>query len=83
MGKDLIEACYNGEIEKVKELINNGADVKFKDHDGNTCFLEASLMGHYDIVIYLLSLEDYKLDINYRNYVGRTALHKAAFGGHH
>eukprot|EP00347_Sterkiella_histriomuscorum_P023741 403333546 len=83
MGQDLLEAAYNGDLDKLKQLVNGGSDIKFKDHDGNTCFLEASLMGHYEIVIYLLSLDEHKIDINYKNYVGRTALHKAAFGGHH
>jgi ankyrin repeat protein len=67
----------------VKELIMSGAEVKFKDHEGNTSFLESCLMGHYDIVIYMLSLDDQKIDINYKNHHGRTALHKAAFGGNH
>ena len=38
-------------------------------------------MGNYDVVDYLLSLDN-RPDINYMNYRQRTALHKAAFGGH-
>ncbi|CDW79092.1 ankyrin repeat protein [Stylonychia lemnae] len=83
MGIDLIEAAYNGEFEKVKELISNGADPKFKDYEGNNCFTEACLMGHYDMVVFLLSLDLVTFDVNYMNNKNRTPLHKAAFGGHH
>jgi hypothetical protein len=42
--------------------------VNGRDIDGNTCLLEVSLMGHVDIVSYLLSLEgSNKIDINYVN----------------
>lgn len=40
-------------------------------------------MGHYDIVIFLMGLEDQRIDVNSKNLAGRTALHKASFGGHH
>ena len=78
----MIEAAFDGRFEDVRALINEGADPKFKDQDGNTAFTEACLMGHCEIADYLLHL-DTKLDINYANQKMRTALHKAAFNGNH
>jgi len=40
-------------------------------------------MGHYDLVVYLLSLDNVTFDVNYMNLKNRTPLHKAAFGGYH
>ena len=70
LGADLIDAGFIGDFEEVKHLISEGADIKYKDHEGNTVFTEACLGGHYDIVIYLLSLKNIpgkKIDINYMN----------------
>lgn len=40
-------------------------------------------MGNYEIVEYLLKLENgFKWDINVTNFDMKTALHKAAFNGH-
>lgn len=61
-----------------------GANPKYRDHEGNTAFTEACLMGSYEIASYMLELKnELKIDVNYINHRQRTALHKAAFNGHH
>ncbi|KAJ3225977.1 hypothetical protein HK099_005802 [Clydaea vesicula] len=50
----LHHACANGELGKVKEYINMGANVNGQDNAGWTPLHEASLNGHHEVVEYLL-----------------------------
>lgn len=48
-------ACYAGDIYVVQRLVKAGADINAKQHDGNiTALWGAAVMGHVDIVRYLL-----------------------------
>lgn len=48
-------ACYAGDIYAVQRLVKAGADINAKQHDGNiTALWGAAVMGHVDIVRYLL-----------------------------
>ena len=48
---NLIEACKTGNLEEVKRLIENGADVHTCD---NYPLRMAAIEGHLDIVKYLI-----------------------------
>ncbi len=53
----LVEAGFNGELEEIKLLISLGADVMAKDLEGDTCFSEACLLGHQQIVHFFLNMK--------------------------
>ena len=47
---DLIEATKVGHIENVRLLLAKGAKVNVKSKDGVTALMEASFVGHKDIL---------------------------------
>lgn len=49
-GQELVDAAWNGNIEKVKELLEKGADVDFIDSDGFKAIDRARDNGHDEIV---------------------------------
>jgi len=51
----LLDACEDGDLEKVKQLLENGADVNAKDKDGLTALMYASYNGHKEVVELLKS----------------------------
>ena len=80
MSYDLIEAAQEGDIEKVKQCINNGADVDAKDGDGKTTLMYAAENGNIEVVKYLV---ENGADINARkNKDGKTTLMYAAENGY-
>ena len=53
MNSPLIQACKEGDLEKVKQLCEAGADIR----SGNDlAFRWASCNGHLEVVKYLVSL---------------------------
>lgn len=54
MGKDLIEAAKNGDLEKVKKLIQEGAYIDDRGAEGKTALMHACSNEHLDVVQYLL-----------------------------
>ncbi|RJG36510.1 ankyrin repeat domain-containing protein [Motilimonas pumila] len=50
----LHEASYQGELDKVKELIAAGANIDFQDSDGATPIMQAIVEGHEDVVLFLI-----------------------------
>jgi len=54
MHKDLQEAAWKGDIEKVKELLVKGANVQYKDSDGFRAIDRARDNG-YDKIVELLT----------------------------
>ena len=74
-------SCINGQLEMVKYLIENGANLYDVNEDGSTSLMIASACGHYDIVEYLLSVADSSDRLsNTINKKGSTALHAATYG---
>jgi len=72
-------AFRSGQLEMVKYLIENGADLYNADKNDSTCLMIASGYGHYDLVQYLLSLDGSTNHLlNAINNKGSTALHEAA-----
>jgi len=66
----LILACYKGNNEVAKFLIENGCDVNYKSEMG-TALMAASVKGNVEMINILL---DKKADINGIDYNGLTAL---------
>ena len=75
---DLIQASFNGDILKVKKLLEEGADINAKDEDGMSALQMASSDGHTDIVNLLL---EEGADVNAKNEDGKTALQMASSNG--
>ncbi len=67
----LLFAAYRGNINIVKLLINNGANVNSKNSSGQTPLIIASSLGHREVVQYLL---EKNATINIRDRNGKTAL---------
>jgi ankyrin repeat protein len=53
LNEDLIEAASRGDLEKVKELLDRGADVNARDNNGKTPLDLARAMMRRDIVNFL------------------------------
>ncbi|TDA37117.1 MAG: hypothetical protein DSO07_12820 [Thermoproteota archaeon] len=78
LNEDLIEAARWGDLEKVKKLLDRGADVNARDKDGWTPLHWASVHGHLDVIKLLV---ERGADVNASNH-GWTPLHEAASRGH-
>tara|TARA_Y100001970_G_scaffold268653_1_gene360190 strand:- start:1499 stop:2251 length:753 start_codon:yes stop_codon:yes gene_type:complete len=71
--KLLFSAARNGDLDKVKNALSNGADVNAKNSNGTTALIRASAYGRKEIVSYLLEQPD--IDMNATDTpVGWTAL---------
>jgi len=74
----LHDAAREGDVERAKQLLDQGTDLAAPDEAGEPALLIASLAGHADLVALLLERGS---DIQIRNKHGLTALHAAAYGG--
>jgi uncharacterized protein len=74
----LHEAARDGDVERAKQLLDQGAVLAELDAAGEPALLIASLAGHANVVALLLERGS---DIHTRNKGGLTALHAAAYGG--
>ncbi|WP_245433140.1 ankyrin repeat domain-containing protein [Rhizobium sp. L43] len=74
----LDEAAKDGDVVRVKQLLDQGSDVSESNEAGEPALIIASLAGHADVVALLL---DRGADIEARNKGGLTALHAAAYAG--
>ena len=78
INKDLLDSAENGDANKVKSLIKQGANVNAKNDGGWTALMWASDKGHFEIVKYLVK----GADINAKQNNGFTALMLASQSGH-
>ena len=73
----------NSDTAWVKRFIleskNNEIDIDARDSNRNTILHHASLLGHADLVKFLIS---HRADVHATTVESFTPLHKAAFGGH-
>jgi uncharacterized protein len=74
----LHDAAKEGDVDKTRQVLDQGAALAEPDQSGEPALLIAALNGHADVVALLL---DRGADINVRNKGGLTALHAAAYGG--
>ena len=77
-GTDLHKAVRWGELDRVKRLIEEGADTDATDDCGRTALYEACYKGSLEMVKYLC--EEAGANIAITDKDGRTALHEAARG---
>src|SRR6056300_1746950 len=76
----LVNAVKNGNVNTVKKLLNNGANVNQADNEnGITPLLTASRNGHTEVVKLLLNKG---ADVNKAGMFGRTPLWNASGEGH-
>uniref|UniRef100_A0A1I8EKG4 Osteoclast-stimulating factor 1 n=1 Tax=Wuchereria bancrofti TaxID=6293 RepID=A0A1I8EKG4_WUCBA len=76
----LHDAAKRGNIEFVKECLNNAVSVNGLDKSGSTPLYWSSHGGHVEIVKLLCSIPS--MCISAQNKIGDTALHAAAWKGH-
>eukprot|EP00746_Dinoflagellata_sp_MGD_P037136 gnl/MRDRNA2_/MRDRNA2_189148_c0_seq1.p1 gnl/MRDRNA2_/MRDRNA2_189148_c0~~gnl/MRDRNA2_/MRDRNA2_189148_c0_seq1.p1 ORF type:complete len:534 (-),score=105.05 gnl/MRDRNA2_/MRDRNA2_189148_c0_seq1:239-1840(-) len=83
LNQDLLDAALDGRLEDVSALVEEGADpLKARDGRENTALHEAAVMGHVDVVQWLLQWQSPGgIDPNAQGYDGRTALHRSSFHG--
>ena len=74
----LMRAALEGNTERVRELIDRGADVDQRDDNGRTALMFAVINAHCETMNVLLEAG---ADVNARSYVGGTALMGAALAG--
>lgn len=76
---DVWDAAFVGDVDMVKKAVADGLDVNARNPvSGDPLLFTAALMGHTDIIAFLL---DKGADINVQNREGNTSLHAAAFLG--
>lgn len=71
LNQSLIVAAAKGNLEKVKELINKGADVYYRLH-GDSAMMRSLMNGHLEIVEYLFEIDGRD--------VSELLLHAAEYG---
>lgn len=76
---DFLQYVRDGDIDKVKVLIEDGVNVNTRGNFGTTPLMFASLRGHEDIVKLLL---DKGADVDAKEYYGENALLYASEKGH-
>lgn len=65
----IIWACWGGEEEIVKYLIEKGANINYKDKNGNTALMHAA--NHYNLEAFETLLK-FKADTKIKNNDGKT-----------
>jgi ankyrin repeat protein len=79
-GRTLLHyAARDGDMERVRDLLDAGADIDVRTALGSTPLMLAANEGYREVVEFLLSRG---ADIAARNSGGETALMTAAYGGH-
>jgi len=80
MELDFFTACENGDLSKVKELINNAnIDINWQTKWGSTFLSVACESEHYEIIKLLLT--DDRIDVTKMNCENETPLSTACYRG--
>jgi ankyrin repeat protein len=78
INSDLIIAANENDLDKVRSLLAEGADINARDSQGESALLAAPLTGNYEIVRELLNQG---ADVNVKGDNGYTILMSAASSG--
>ena len=78
LSRELFEACKKGDVKRVEELLDEGANPNARDERGRTPLHYAVLSGAEKIVELLVSR---KAEVNARDAEGKTPLHYAVQRG--
>jgi ankyrin repeat protein len=78
LDEELLDAAWDGDTARVKELLRKGANVNAKSAGGSTPLHYAAFWGYVDVAKLLL---DHGADVNARDDRGWTPLHFAAAEG--
>lgn len=62
LNEELMRATAQGDMEEVKKLVSNGADIYFRDHHEDTALSLAAGNGYLDILEYLSSLKKSEIE---------------------
>ncbi len=73
------DAAGSGDVDHIKQLIDQGANIEERDETRETPLFAAALSGQTAVVRMLI---ERGADTHARNDRGMTPLHAAAFGGH-
>ena len=79
LADSLHEVARRGDVESLKQFLDQGADLEQLDATGETLLLSATLAGQSNVVDLLIAKG---ANIHARNHNGLTALHAAAYAGH-
>ena len=79
LDSELLEAARKGDVRKVRELLDRGANVNARDEYGWTPLHLAAYRGYAEVARLLL---DRGANVDARDDVGDTPLHWAAHDGH-
>jgi len=71
LNEQLIMASDYGDVKRIKEFIDSGADVNARDKRGSTPLHYAVYYGNFEPTKYLI---EHKADVNARDYEGTTVL---------
>ena len=77
----LQSAAYHGNLRIVQELIKYNADINAKDPKGETAIYDTSRGHTLDCPNIVRLLLEHGADVNVRQYIGLTPLHRASMDG--
>ena len=82
MNQQLLDAAQGGDLARVEQALQNGANLEFKDNLGKTPLHLACLCGHLAVVGYLLLYSSDENLLKATDTYGDTPLHCACNQGH-
>ena len=80
---DIRRACREGDLERVRQLIQDGQDVNRGNRYGWTPLMLAAANGHNQVMRMVRELIRAGADVNEQDKYKQTALHKASWKGHY
>ena len=80
---DIRRACREGDLERVRQLIQDGQDVNRGNRYGWTPLMLAAANGHNQVMHMVRELIRAGADVNGQDKYKQTALHKASWKGHY
>jgi hypothetical protein len=78
MSNELHHYAKFGNLGKMKQVVEGGADIHETNGMGATALLQACEFDHFEIVVYLV---EHGANVAHTDNDGRTALHQACVGG--